>query len=371
MKKILFLFLLLPISSTLAYQATPTTSTMEITKEETAKAPRGLLPYIALGGGYTGYDTIGSVEGSPATLKLLGSYYFENPYVIDLGYGVNNQQFNQAAKSQDTAVTGGAFEIAARYRWESRWQAGVIANHFFEQGRALSAEQGDAQFAGLQVLREFNITDSWLARIGARAMGLTNNTGSLVTMYLVDLQIGWNPSAYKPSVKQTTEASPIKRESVVSEATREPETIAETSRPVATVQPSSPLKDLAYTSLMDKDQSIQFGSSRAAISAQDQARLSKVAKALSNNKDLYDRIEVYGYTDTSGSAAINQKISQQRADSVRSSLVKGGLSDVSIAATGKGSAESTGNIKSDRRAELIFIGVKDEAKLKEILSNLE
>lgn len=362
MKKFLFTSIIGLATVSFANQETPTTSAMELTQEEAEKAPEGMLPFLGLGGGYTGYDTLGAVEGTPATLKLLGSYYFENPFVADIGYGVNNQQFTQASGNQDTAMTGGAFEIAARYRWDNRWQAGIVANHLFEQGKNLSAEQGDAQFAGLQVLREFNMTSSWLARIGARAMGLTNNTGNLVTMYLVDLQIGWNPGAYKPSVRQTAE-TPVQRP-VASER-------FEPARPITQVQPASPLKDIAFSNLMASAGTIQFSTARASISNKDEQKLSRVAKVLSENKDLFDRVEVYGFTDSSGSSTINQKISQERANQVRSILRKGGLSGTDVVAVGKGSSESTGNMAEDRRAELIFIGVKDEQKLREALSQVE
>lgn len=361
MKTLILTSIICLSSISFANQDTATTSALEVTKEEAAKAPAGLLPYLGLAGGYTGYDTLNSVEGSPASLKLLGSYYFESPYVIDIGYGVNNQQFIQPSRSQDSANTGGALELAARYRWESRWQAGIVGNTLFEQGKNLSADQGDAQFVGLQVLREFNMTHSWLARIGARAMGLTNNTGNLVTMYLVDLQIGWNPGAYKPSVRQTAEQeSPIKREPATAPA-----------RPVAAAEPTPILKDISLSSLSAGEGAFQFQSSRVALSTKDKARLSRVAKALNENKDLFDRVEVHGYTDTTGSANLNQRISQERANQVRSALRRGGLRDVNVVAMGKGSADSTGNMNTDRRAELVFIGVKDEAKLKEVLSNIQ
>lgn len=362
MKKFLFTSIIGLTAVSYANQEAPTTSAMELTQEEAEKAPQGMLPFLGLGGGYTGYDTLGAVEGTPATLKLLGSYYFDNPIVADIGYGVNNQQFTQASGNQDTAMTGGAFELAARYRWDNRWQAGIVANHLFEQGKNLSAEQGDAQFAGLQVLREFNMTSSWLARIGARAMGLTNNTGSLVTMYLVDLQIGWNPGAYKPSVRQTAESeTPVQR----------PTERFEPARPVTQMEPVSPLKDIAFSNLMATERTIQFSTARTSLSNRDEQKLSRVAKVLSENKDLFDRVEVHGFTDSSGSSSINQKISQERANQVRSILRKGGLSGTDVVAMGKGSSESTGDMESDRRAELIFIGVKDEQKLKEVLSGIE
>ncbi|MEN0059489.1 MAG: OmpA family protein [Bdellovibrio sp.] len=373
MKTILGILFSLISTATFANQEQSTTSSMEFSREEAATTPQGILPFIAIGGGYTGYDTFNDVEGTPATLKLLGSYYFSQPWVMDLGYGVNNQQFIHSGNNENTAITGGALEVAARYNWDSRWQAGVVANHLFEQGPEFLAEQGDAQFVGLQVLKEFNMSASWLARIGARAMSLTNNTGSMVNMYMIDLQIGWNPSAYRPSVRQTSAAETVAPTpaSVQDEnpVAREPAT--DYARPVALTQPEPILRDISYGSLVASGGFIQFDSSRYALSAQDQQRIAQIAQVLNENKDLFERVEIHGYTDSSGGQALNQRISTQRANQVRTALQQNGLSGVNVMAVGKGSAESTGNMDEDRRAELIFVGVKDEEKLREALSTIE
>lgn len=371
--KTLILFAMFGITSiSYAEDQTPTTSALELSREETEKAPEGLIPYLGLGGGYTGYENVGATEGTPATMKLLGSYYLEAPVVLDLGYGVNNQQFTQASGNQDTASTSGALELAARYRWDNRWQAGIVANQFYEQGKVFAADQGDAHFVGLQALREFNLSPSWLARIGARAMSLTNNTDGLVAMYLVDLQIGWNPGAYKPSVRQTSAAeSPVQREEERRTSAPAPARETAPARPVAVVEPAPALRDVSLASVMGAGGDIQFGSSRYALTTKDQQKLSRVAKALSENKDLFERVEVRGYADASGSATLNERISQQRANSVRSILRRNGLSANDVVAKGMGAAESTGVSASDRRAELVFIGVKDENRLREILSQIE
>lgn len=379
MKTIILIALLSVGSLAQANQQTPTTSALEFSREEAERAPEGLVPFLALGGGYTGYENVGATEGTPATLKLLGSYYFPaTHFVTDLGYGVNNQQFTQSRETTlDTSKTGGVLEFAARYRWDSKWQAGIVANQFYEQGAALSADQGDAHFVGLQVLREFNMTPSWLARLGVRAMSLTNNTDGLVAMYLVDLQIGWNPGAYRPSVRQTAaQENPVQREPQaqnVTEVTDEPEEVqaSEPARPVAEVEPASALSSVAFSSLIATGGDIQFNTARASVSAEDQQRLSRIAKALSENKDLYDKVEIRGYADASGSAAANQRISQQRAETVRNIMRRNGLRSSDVVAKGMGSAESTGVQASDRRAELVFTGVKDEAKLREVLSQIE
>ncbi|GEM_PF-871181 len=366
-------------SFSFANQRTPTTSALELSREESQREPRGIVvPFLGAAGGYTGYENVNSVEGTPATLKLLGSWYLESPVVFDLGYGVNNQQFTQAGPTQDTSKTGGILEFAARYRWDNRWQAGVIANQLYEQGAALSADQGDAHFVGLQALKEFNISPAWLARVGARAMALTNNTDGQVMMYLIDLQLGWNPGAYRTSVRQTAaQENPVQREPMSETMGTEDvssdlsATATAPSRPVAAVEPGSALEGVALSDLVSNDKNIQFQTAQANLSSQDREKLSRVAQALSDNKDLFDRVEVRGYADSSGPEAFNQQLSQERADQVRNVLRQNGLSDSQIVAVGRGTEDSTGVMDEDRRAELVFIGVKDEAKLRDALSNIE
>lgn len=376
--KTLILTMLLLLGSLTHANQDATTSAMEFGREEAEKRPEGVLPFIGIGGGYTGYDTAGAVEGTPATLKLLGSFYLPAaPLVFDLGYGVNNQQFSQTDETDlNTAVTGGALEFAARYRWDNRWQAGIVANQLYEQGSNFTAAQGDAHFVGLQALREFNISASWLGRIGARAMALTNNTEGLVNMYLIDLQIGWNPGAYKPTARQTASANPVE-ETQTSAADTEMQDMDQSqaqmqapSRPVAQATPEPILKDVTYSSLAGAGALVQFNSSQVAVRDQDEQKISRLAEALADNSDLFDRVEVHGYTDASGSPEINQQISEQRANEVRSLLRKHGLRDVDVVAMGKGSANSTGISAKDRRAELVFVGVKDEDKLRDALSKV-
>lgn len=357
--KSLIVFALIALSVSYS-QAQEGASTMLFGKEEAEVAPRGLLPFIAAGGGYTGYDTFEAAEGTPATLKLLGSLYLESPWVMDFGYGFNNQQFTSDLATE-TARTEGAMELAARYRTENRWQVGAIYNQFFNQGDAYAAYTADAQFAGLQLLKEFNMSPSWLGRLGGRVQSLTNNTDGLVIQYLVDLQIGWNPGAYKPSAKAASAAVPaaVAAEQAMNEPT-------EPSRPV------TPVAEVSLSEVVPAGAAaITFGSAKAAVSRKDQQRLDKIAKALRENPDLVDRVEIRGYADTTGSMATNDRISQQRANSVRSALEKSGMGDVDVVAVGKGATDSFGTKSQDRRAELIFHGVKDEDALRKALSDIE
>jgi outer membrane protein OmpA-like peptidoglycan-associated protein len=91
------------------------------------------------------------------------------------------------------------------------------------------------------------------------------------------------------------------------------------------------------------------------------ARLSNIAKAkldevaLQMKQDPTLRAQVLGYTDASGSADANQRMSEQRAQAVKNYLVtRHGIDPSRITTEGRGSADSTGNPEQDRRAVVIL-----------------
>lgn len=93
------------------------------------------------------------------------------------------------------------------------------------------------------------------------------------------------------------------------------------------------------------------------------ARLSNIAKAkldevaLQMKQDPSLRAQVIGYTDKTGSATAQQKISEQRAQAVKNYLVtRHGIDPSRITTEGRGAAEATGNGADDRKAVVILTG---------------
>ncbi len=80
---------------------------------------------------------------------------------------------------------------------------------------------------------------------------------------------------------------------------------------------------------------INFESSKAGITSTSEKTLRDVLKTLQTYPDIY--IEISGYTDNSGSAKLNQKLSQERADAVKDWLVIHGIDSTRITAKGYGS----------------------------------
>ena len=353
MKKTTLILSLICLSS--AAFAQSESSRLRLTTEPIALAPVGFVPYLGVGAGYSGTDTFDkSTQGVPSNIKLLGSFYQEDHRgVYDLGLGASNQQFI-SNDSQAKAMNGNTLEAAARYQWESRWQAGVVYNTIFDRGNFYGANQGDAQFAGLQALKEFDLGQAWLARVGGRLMTDINVPGQMVNMAIVDLQVGWNPNAQRQSVSK---AAP-----------------ARTTRPVQAMIPNPTLPSL-MAELSDRPGVAHFAVDSASVPKEDQKRLARLAKNLEKRTDLFQSVEVVGHTDPTGTESHNQILSEERANSVRQVLVSAGWPADKLSTFGRGETQPVilspmaPNFGDNRRVEIRFQGVKDETELRRLLAS--
>jgi outer membrane protein OmpA-like peptidoglycan-associated protein len=104
--------------------------------------------------------------------------------------------------------------------------------------------------------------------------------------------------------------------------------------------------------------SVLFASGKSELLPAAQARLSAVAQALAS-QDPDSKLVVEGHTDSQGTAASNQLLSQLRAEAVRMYLVSHGIADDRVTSMGVGptrpiagndSAEGRAN---NRRVEII------------------
>jgi OOP family OmpA-OmpF porin len=95
----------------------------------------------------------------------------------------------------------------------------------------------------------------------------------------------------------------------------------------------NPLKDLLAKSLSD----LNFKTGSAEITASSFAFLDEVAKSLGDYPELL--LTLVGHTDNQGADEYNQKLSEDRANSVRSYLIKKGIGENKIVAEGKGESE--------------------------------
>ncbi|MGE5156379.1 MAG: OmpA family protein [Betaproteobacteria bacterium] len=82
---------------------------------------------------------------------------------------------------------------------------------------------------------------------------------------------------------------------------------------------------------------VSFETGSAVLSPVTRAVLDRIATALAAHATL--RVEVAGYTDSRGSAAVNQRLSQTRADAVRGYLIERGVSPEQVTALGYGESD--------------------------------
>jgi outer membrane protein OmpA-like peptidoglycan-associated protein len=80
-----------------------------------------------------------------------------------------------------------------------------------------------------------------------------------------------------------------------------------------------------------------FGSSR--VLERDREKVERLAQALNAEGLREVRYEVVGHTDSTGSMAVNMKLSEQRAQAVLDQLAELGVQRARLSAMGKGPAE--------------------------------
>lgn len=108
--------------------------------------------------------------------------------------------------------------------------------------------------------------------------------------------------------------------------------------PIVTEEVQKEITDLA--------RAIYFNTGKATFTDETAIRLEGIAKILVQYKDINFTVE--GHTDSTGSAKINDKLSQSRADAVRQYLIDNGFPADKITAKGFGSANPIGDNKTSK-----------------------
>ncbi|MBQ7042432.1 MAG: OmpA family protein [Muribaculaceae bacterium] len=107
---------------------------------------------------------------------------------------------------------------------------------------------------------------------------------------------------------------------------------------------------------------ILFPTGKSNLSASAKNSLSQFAASLRNNPDT--NVQIFGYTDNTGGYEVNDRISNERADAVRTYLVNSGITGARITATGipmadyVASNETAEGRAQNRRVE-IFISANE------------
>ncbi len=110
---------------------------------------------------------------------------------------------------------------------------------------------------------------------------------------------------------------------------------------------------------------VQFETGKAVIKPESFGLLNEVAATIITNPDL-GRVEVSGHTDSRGGEDFNQKLSERRAESVRTYLLEQGVSEQRLLAVGYGETKPIDTNKTvegreaNRRVEFNLIDAKSD-----------
>lgn len=106
---------------------------------------------------------------------------------------------------------------------------------------------------------------------------------------------------------------------------------------------------------------VQFRSGSAEIDQQSDQLLDQIGQALDANQHI-KKVRIEGHTDDVGDDAVNKKLSQDRADSVKAALVKRGVAGDRLVTEGVGEARpiapntTAGGRQKNRRVEFFIVG---------------
>ena len=93
------------------------------------------------------------------------------------------------------------------------------------------------------------------------------------------------------------------------------------------------------------ENAVRFDFNKSTLTAQAKANLDKLVKVFTEYPDT--NIVIYGYTDSSGADDYDLKLSQQRAEAVKSYLSKKGVSSARFTTTGMGEADPIESNETD------------------------
>lgn len=319
----------------------------------------GWAPFVGLNAGYTAYEKDIDVEGAPASAKLIGSFVTPGGnYVFDLGAGYSNQTFSQT-DALDRNAGGAVAELAARYQWANRWQAGLVYDRMFNVGSNYGADQADVMFGGVQIMKEFAISQAWLMRLGARYQTDINVQDNWLNVAMIDVEFGYNPWGGRKTVSQSAD-------------TRTQNPTGYDDGPAVTGTASMPVPEkVEADEIWAKRDFLLFDNDSAVLDASDTARLERLVVALGEHPEIVGQVDVIGYADPNGTEEYNKDLSRNRAESVKKALTANGFEESKINVIAKGEASPLSTYAKSRRVELHFQDVKDREALARIVNAIE
>ncbi len=312
--------------------------------------PQGLWPLLGVGLGAMDHNDQIRTGGTLTQVKFIGSYYFDNtPWVADAGIGLHNEFLSQGGPGSDS-IQSLYTELGARYQLTNKWQLGAIWNTLVDNpDRYKSNTNNLASFIGLQAMKEFVWADTYLVRAGGRVMTDVGISRETIDTVMAEIQVSFGPGA--PKVVE---------------------------QPAPTPQPIAPhlARQAIQTFDFDDPGPVHFETDSTKLVHSSQVYLRRLARALADNRHLFDRVAVIGHADQRGTDKYNLKLSRRRAQTIQNTLAVAGLNMGQMRSEGRGESELLSRtmmptaLQRNRRVQLEFHGVKNNQALKNIVDSV-
>ena len=287
-------------------------------------------------------------EGVPMHLRALGSYYFQGPWVAEVGGGLYNEVLMQRG-ANGGADTIQAFELetAARYQLADRWSVGPVWTTLTGNNRYESNTKNWTSFLGVQVKRDIAWDNEYLVRMGGRFMTDVGVSGEQINAALFEVEIGLGDGG-SPQVM-----------------------VEEQPRAIA-----SHLANQAMSGPIFFDGPMNFIENQPTMISSASERADRLARILVDNSHLFERVEIIGHADERGPDGFNQKLSERRAEAMAHKLRRAGLPNSRLIVEGRGEseplAEGSGETRwfKNRRVVVRLLGVNDQVAVESLLRSV-
>lgn len=312
------------------------------------------LPLHLFGGSDLGWSTVtpyafpeGDRSGLDFDLKLLGSAYIKQHWIVDLGGGwqYSKRSGENLNGGFSKVITKGAFlEASARYGSFTGWQFGPVINMILVgdvglgNGTLVESQAKNATLAGIQAFYEWP-ESKYRVRVGGRWMTDVNVENRSVNVFQAGVEIGIPLSGDAPSGPRLVR------------------------RPgIHVIQKDRALKRVR---LVLDARRIEFDYDQATLRPEASARLARLGQFLAKSGDNWEALRMGGHTDERGSVEYNQRLSENRAEAVKTALVAAGVPREKMETRGfsenypldPGHTEAAW--QRNRRVEFDFTGVQD------------
>lgn len=299
------------------------------------------------------------------SLEGLAGYRYNSQWLfgLDLNYRIQPQMTSVSdAGGTNLKGKGWLLGLGAQYRINELWavQGAVDFTGKYEFDKQTAAGQDDHLHAPLtlRLKAQYFFLPRWTADASANYIrwskfhvsGADHSEASSQWMVGVGItyHFGSGVTPFVPESNTTPEAVA----EVVSQSQQQEQQNEVQRSEIAKVLETEKTEDGYKVKLP----SAAFASSKSQMSADFAAKMAEVGAVLAKTPN--QKITVKGHTDSSGRAGSNNKLSQERANSVKAALVESGVPKENIQAIGVGSSEPVADNKNpegralNRRVEI-------------------